>query len=77
MPSSQTFRSYLGFRVLKTFKKAVTAKLNAVPLEAFADCVRKLFKRFPCIIYLLYIIAKSSIREAFSTNLDRDSGCPD
>jgi hypothetical protein len=27
-------------------KKNVTAELNAVPLEAFADCFQKLFKRF-------------------------------
>jgi hypothetical protein len=27
-------------------KENVTAKLNAVPLEAFADCIQELFKRF-------------------------------
>jgi hypothetical protein len=27
-------------------KENVTAKLNAVPLEAFSDCLQKLFKGF-------------------------------
>jgi hypothetical protein len=34
------------FQNVENVKKNVTAELNTVPLEAFADCFEKLFKPF-------------------------------
>jgi hypothetical protein len=34
------------FRMFKTFRKNMTAEMKAVPLESFADCFQKLFRRF-------------------------------
>jgi hypothetical protein len=34
------------FEDVEGIKENVTAEMNAVPLEAFADCLQKLFKIF-------------------------------
>jgi hypothetical protein len=34
------------FQDVEDIKKNLTAELNVVPLEAFADCFQKIFKRF-------------------------------
>jgi hypothetical protein len=33
------------FQDVEDIKKSVTAEVNAIPLEAFADCFQKLFER--------------------------------
>jgi hypothetical protein len=40
------------FQDVEDIEKNVTAEQNAVPLEAFADCFQKLFKRFKEFIQL-------------------------
>jgi hypothetical protein len=44
-PMVKTAQKRERFQNVEDIMKNVTAELNAVPLEAFADCFKKLFKR--------------------------------
>jgi hypothetical protein len=45
-PKVETALKGKTFQNVEDIKKKVTAELNSVPLEAFADCFQKPFKRF-------------------------------
>jgi hypothetical protein len=45
-PTAKTALKGKRFQDVEDIKKNVTAELNAVILEAFADCFQKLFERY-------------------------------
>jgi hypothetical protein len=53
-PTMKTALKGKKFQDAEDIKKNVTAELNAVPMEAFADCFQKLFL-FPCIFIYFFI----------------------